>query len=78
MKNLLYATLGIAAGYMIRKMQDDKQFDKIADNVHEYSAKAKKKVKDLVDKGENKAEELKERADHKIEQGKEKLASATK
>lgn len=77
-KVLVGATLGVAIGYFIRKMQEEKQFDKAADIIVDWAAKTKKKAKNVMDMAENEAEYLKEKATHAIEKGKAKFAKEDK
>lgn len=76
-KVLIGATLGIAVGYIIRKMQEEHQFDKLADCANKVAAKTKKQVKDVVDIAQNEAEYVMDRAEYAIEKGKAKLGKAT-
>lgn len=53
MKKLLVGVIagaaGIAAGYCIRKMQDEHKFDPIIDRANQLADQAKKKAKDVAD-----------------------------
>lgn len=73
-KVLLGATLGMVAGYFIRKMQEEGEFEKAADCANKFAAKTKKKAKNLIDAGQNEAEYLKERVDYILDKGKEKFS----
>ena len=54
MKNVLIGiAAGIAIGYVLRKMEDDGKFKCIHDDMSELADRAKKKIKDVVDKGVN-------------------------
>lgn len=65
MKNVL---IGIAAGaiigYVLRKMEDDGKFNCIHDDFTQLTDMAKKKFKNVVDKGSNEAEYIADRVDH--------------
>lgn len=81
MKKLLIGVVagaaGIAAGYCIRKMQDEHKFDPIIDRANDLAAKAKKKAKDIADLAQNEAEYLKDRADHFMHTEKSKLTAVS-
>ena len=77
-KLLIGAIAGIAAGYYIRKMQEEHKFDPIIDRANDLAAKAKKKAKDVADLAQNQAEYLKDRAEHVIGREKAKYAAAEK
>lgn len=81
MKKLLIGVVagaaGIAAGYCIRKAQDEHKFDPIIDRANDLAAKAKKKAKDIADLAQNEAEYLKDRADHFMHTEKAKVTAAT-
>lgn len=65
MKNVLIGiAAGIAIGYVLRKMEDDGKFKCIHDDMSELADRAKKKIKDVVDKGVNEAEYIGDRAEH--------------
>ena len=59
MKNVL---IGIAAGIAIG--YDDGKFKCIHDDMSELADRAKKKIKDVVDKGVNEAEYIGDRVEH--------------
>lgn len=65
MKNVL---IGIAAGavigYVLRKMEDDGKFKCIHNDVTQLTDMAKKKFKNVVDKGVNEAEYVADRVEH--------------
>lgn len=77
-KFLCGAAFGIALGYMIRKMQEEKKFDKFANDINRFADQTKKKVKNLVDMGQNEAEYVADRAEYVAEKGKQKLSEARK
>ncbi|NDV82968.1 hypothetical protein [Bacteroides sp. 51] len=81
MKKLLIGVVagaaGIAAGYCIRKAQEEHKFDPIIDRANQLAAQAKKKAKDIADLAQNEAEYLKDRAEHLIGREKSKLTAAT-
>ena len=65
MKNVLIGiAAGIAIGYVLRKMEDDGKFKCIHDDMSELADRAKKKIKDVVDKGVNEAEYIGDRVEH--------------
>ena len=65
MKNVLIGiAAGIAIGYVLRKMEDDGKFKCIHDYMSELADRAKKKIKDVVDKGVNEAEYIGDRVEH--------------
>lgn len=71
MKDLLIGVaVGLIAGYMIRKMEDDGKFACVCDDVSALADKAKKKVKDLVDTTVNQAEYIADRVEHVTEKNK--------
>jgi len=71
-KLLLGAILGVGAACAYRTMKENGQLDKLADEVNDVASKAKRKIKDSLDKGMNQAEYLKDRAEYKVEKGFEK------
>ena len=75
-KLIIGALAGIAAGYCIRKMQEEHKFDPIIDRANELTAKAKRKAKDIADMAQNEAEYLKDRAESMIGREKAKLTVA--
>lgn len=74
MNKLVVGTaLGVAVGYAVAKMMDQEFMEKVSDNVHDFAAQAKKKAKDVWDKGENEVEYMKDRAEYAVDKGKQKL-----
>jgi len=72
-KVVLGAALGIAAGYVAKKMYDKGYFDEAGDELNKMAAKAKKTAKNAWAKGQNEAEYIKDRAEHTIQKGKDTL-----
>ena len=73
MKNVLIGiAAGIAIGYVLRKMEDDGKFKCIHDDMSELADRAKKKIKDVVDKGVNEAEYIGDRVEHITDKVKER------
>lgn len=66
-KFLLGATLGVAAGYYMRKLQEEDFFEKLEDRFDDFLAKSKKKLKNLKDITQNEAEYIKDRIDDAVE-----------
>lgn len=71
---LFGAALGLLVGYSIRKMQEEKKFDKFSDDLNRFADQAKKKVKNFVDVGQNEAEYVVDRAEYAVNKGKEKVS----
>ncbi|WP_080902889.1 hypothetical protein [Parabacteroides sp. Marseille-P3160] len=65
-KAILILMVGSLTGYLIRKMQDDGQFDCICDNVNNFFRKSKRDLKDIADTTKNEAGYLKDRVEDKI------------
>lgn len=64
MKNVLFGlTVGAVIGYVLRRMEDQGQFDSLENKLGEYADKAKKKVKNAVDSGKNQMEYVKDRVE---------------
>jgi CTP-dependent riboflavin kinase len=59
-KVILGVLLGSLAGYLIRKMQNDGQFDCICDKGNKFLKKSKRDFKNIVDLAKNEAEYLKD------------------
>ena len=54
MKNVLFGlAVGVVVGYVLRRMEDQGQFECLENELHGLTDKAKKKVKDVVDTGKN-------------------------
>ena len=66
-KFLLGATLGVAEGYYMRKLQEEDFFEKLEDRFDDFLAKSKKKLKNLKDITQNEAEYIKDRIDDAVE-----------
>lgn len=77
-KFIVGTTVGLAIGYMIAKMKDEQFMEKVNDEMTDFTAKAKKKAKDLLNKGQNEAEYVKDRAEYAMEKGKAKAKEAMK
>lgn len=75
-KLIIGALAGMAAGYCIRKMQEEHKFDPIINRASELAAKAKRKAKDVADMAQNEAEYLKDRAESMVGREKAKLTVA--
>lgn len=58
--------IGFFTGYLIRKMQDDGQFDCTYDNACKFFSKSKRDLKNIGDVAKNEAEYLKDRVEDKI------------
>ena len=54
MKNVLFG-LAVVVGYVLRRMEDQGQFECLENELHGLTDKAKKKVKDVVDTGKIKS-----------------------
>lgn len=64
MKNVLFGlTVGVVIGYVLRRMEDQGQFDAWENKLGEYADKAKKKMKNAVDTGKNQLEYAKDRVE---------------
>lgn len=68
---LLGATLGVAAGYYLRKLQEEDYFEKLEDRFDDFLAKSKKKLKNLKDVAQNEAEYIKDRIDNVVDKAEE-------
>lgn len=66
-KVLLGLVIGSLTGYLIRKLQDDRQFDCIYDNANKFFRKSKKDLKNITDIVKNEAGYLKDRVEVKTE-----------
>ena len=56
MKNVLFGlAVGVVVGYVLRRMEDQGQFECLENELHGLTDKAKKKVKDVVDTGKIKS-----------------------
>ena len=74
MKNVLFGlAVGVVVGYVLRRMEDQGQFECLENELHGLTDKAKKKVKDVVDTGKNQVEYVKDRVEHMVEKPKSKL-----
>jgi|AGTN01.1.fsa_nt_gi hypothetical protein len=65
-KVVLGLVIGSLVGYLIRKKQDDGQFDCIYDSASKFFRKSEKDLKNIVDMAENEAEYLADRVEDKI------------
>ena len=64
MKNVLFGlAVGVVVGYVLRRMEDQGQFECLENELHGLTDKAKKKVKDVVDTGKNQVEYVKDRVE---------------
>ena len=71
MKNVLFGlAVGVVVGYVLRRMEDQGQFECLENELHGLTDKAKKKVKDVVDTGINQVEYVKDRVEHMVEKPK--------
>lgn len=71
MKNVLFGlAVGVVVGYVLRRMEDQGQFECLENELHGLTDKAKKKVKDVVDTGKNQVEYVKDRVEHMVEKPK--------
>lgn len=61
---LIGVAVGVAIGYVVRKMVDEGKFDCVCHDVSELADKTKKKIKDVVDTGINQAEYIADRVEH--------------
>lgn len=75
-KLVLGALTGIAAGYCIRKMQEEHKFDPIIDRANEMAMQAKKKVMNMTDMAKNEAECMKDKAENFVNKEKNKVTTA--
>ncbi len=56
MKKVLFSlVIGSLTGYLIRKLQDDGQFDCIYDNANKFLRKSKRDLKSITDVAKNEA-----------------------
>ena len=62
--------VGVVVGYVLRRMEDQGQFECLENELHGLTDKAKKKVKDVVDTGKNQVEYVKDRVEHMVEKPK--------
>lgn len=61
MKGVIWGlAIGCTLGYIIRKLQDDGQFECINECADKCFTKSKSELKDVVDAAKSKAEKLKE------------------
>jgi hypothetical protein len=72
-KIILGVVIGAALGYCVRKMEERGELDQVGDEVNKLASKAKRKMRDVWDKGKNQAEYLSERAENELEKGEESL-----
>lgn len=72
-KVLIGIAVGAVAGYLIGKLSEKENREKLLEEFEKYSDKARNKIKDVVDVSKNKLEYLKERADSKLGKVKEEL-----
>lgn len=71
MKNVLLGlAVGVVVGYVLRRMEDQGQFEALEDDFHGCMDKAKKKVKDVVDTGKNQVEYVRDRVEHLVDKPK--------
>ena len=71
MKNVLFGlAVGVVVGYVLRRMEDQGQFECLENELLGLTDKAKKKVKDVVDTGKNQVEYVKDRVEHMVEKPK--------
>lgn len=70
---ILGLAIGATAGYMARKMYEQGYFDQAGDDLDKFVSKAKKKTKDVLDKGENQVEYMKDRAETAVDKGKQAM-----
>ena len=60
MNNILFGlAVGVVVGYILRRMEDQRQFECLENELHGLTDKAKKKVKDVVNTGKNQVEYVK-------------------
>lgn len=64
-KFLLGAALGVGAVYLVKKLHKEGKLDGLYESVNDFSGKAKRDVKNLIDAGKNEAEYLKGRLEYK-------------
>jgi len=61
MKGVIWGlAIGCAIGYIMRKLQDEGQFECVSEYADKCFAKSKSELKDVVDAAKSKAEKLKE------------------
>lgn len=75
-KLVLGALTGIAAGYCIRKMQEEHKFDPIIEKANDMAMQAKKKVMNMTDMAKNEAEYVKDKAENFVSKEKSKVNTA--
>jgi len=74
MKKFIFGiVLGAIAGYYYREIKERGDFDQLTDDVNDIANRAKRDLKNVVDKGKNQVESLKYQAENKIEEGLDKL-----
>lgn len=74
MKNLLVGiAVGVVAGCVLRKMAADGKFRWMHDDLSQLADKAKKKTKNLMDKGVNQAEYVSDRIESFADKNKNKM-----
>lgn len=74
-KFVVGTAIGAAIGYVIARMQERGYFEEMSNDMNEFTSKAKREVKNAVDKGANKLEYAKDRVEYTAEQGKQKVES---
>ncbi|MDR2955678.1 MAG: hypothetical protein LBV43_11405 [Prevotella sp.] len=73
-KILLGSALGlVAAGAVIYKLKKDGKLDDIFHDLHVYSSKKKRDIKNVIDAGKNQVEYVKDRIEYEFNNGKEML-----
>ncbi|NDW19732.1 hypothetical protein D0T53_12540 [Dysgonomonas sp. 216] len=76
-KIVLGALVGAAAGYCIRKLQEQGKFDSISDKMHNFKYKAKRNANIAMDLAKSEAAYVKDKIGYNIEKGKESLDKLT-
>jgi len=72
-KFIIGVVLGTAMGFCARRLQEKGYLDGMCDAMSDFASKAKRDVKNVMDKGMNEAEYVKDRAGYMTRKGKEKL-----
>ncbi len=76
-KMLIGIAVGAIAGYLVGKLSEKENRERLMEEFDKYSDKAKNTFKDVVDVSKNKLEYLKDRADSKFSKAKESIEEAT-
>ena len=68
MKNVLFGlAVGVVVGYVLRRMEDQGQYECLENQLPGLTDKAKKQVKDVVNTGKTQVNCVKDRVEHKLQ-----------